>query len=420
MTRTFSSSSTPSISLSSCGTMVFSTSEETPGAAGAEERVHLVEEHDDRRALAGLLAGPLEDQPDVPLGLADVLVEQLGALDVEEVGLALLPPVPACRDLLGQRVGDRLGDQRLAAAGRAVEQHALGRLELVLHEQLGVQVGQLDGVADRLDLAEQPTDLGVVDVRDLFEDELLDLGLRAPSRRRSRSGCRAAASRRRGSSGSSSGSARRTTRSSSALAMTRTRSPSASSSLNITTSPTFSNSRAATTLSASLSMTSWPRCEAVEVDARAHVDAQLAAAGEDVDRVVVVAAQEGAEAGRRLGQPVDLLLELHDLVAGLAQGLGQALVLRRQRRPANAGRPRAGAPGRGSPTGSRSTGAGGRRPRPPGTGPAQRAPRGCGPPHWKRHRMSTSAPPPVLRPYLRDPTTGVVISGSWSRFGRDG
>ena len=30
MTRTFSSSSTPSISLSSCGTMVFSTSEETP------------------------------------------------------------------------------------------------------------------------------------------------------------------------------------------------------------------------------------------------------------------------------------------------------------------------------------------------------------------------------------------------------
>ncbi len=41
--------------------------------------------------------------------------------------------------------------------------------------------------------------------------------------------------------------------------MTRARSPSASSSLNITTSPTCSKSRAATTLSASLSMTSWPR-----------------------------------------------------------------------------------------------------------------------------------------------------------------
>ena len=41
--------------------------------------------------------------------------------------------------------------------------------------------------------------------------------------------------------------------------MTRARSPSASSSLNITTSPTCSKSSAATTLRASLSMTSWPR-----------------------------------------------------------------------------------------------------------------------------------------------------------------
>jgi hypothetical protein len=49
----------------------------------------------------------------------------------------------------------------------------------------------------------------------------------------------------------------------------------------------------------------------------------LRPAGEDVDRVVLVAGEEGAEAGRRLGQPVDLLLELHDLVAGLAQGLGR-------------------------------------------------------------------------------------------------
>ena len=126
--------------------------------------------------LAGLLAGPLEDQPDVALGLADVLVEQLGALDVEEVGLPLLAGLR--RDLLGQRVGDRLGDERLAAAGRAVEQHALGRLELVLLEQLGVQVGQLDRVADLLDLAAEPADGLVGDVGHLFEDELLDLRLR--------------------------------------------------------------------------------------------------------------------------------------------------------------------------------------------------------------------------------------------------
>ena len=37
--------------------------------------------------------------------------------------------------------------------------------------------------------------------------------------------------------------------------------------------------------------------------------------------------EEGAEAGRRLGEPVDLLLERHDLVARLAEGLRQPLVL---------------------------------------------------------------------------------------------
>ena len=39
--------------------------------------------------------------------------------------------------------------------------------------------------------------------------------------------------------------------------------------------------------------------------------------------------EEGAEAGRRLGEPVDLLLELGDLVARLAQGLREPLVLAR-------------------------------------------------------------------------------------------
>jgi hypothetical protein len=55
------------------------------GAAGAKERVHLVEEDDDRHALLGLLAGALKDDADLALGLTDVLVEQLGTLDVEEV-----------------------------------------------------------------------------------------------------------------------------------------------------------------------------------------------------------------------------------------------------------------------------------------------------------------------------------------------
>ena len=84
------------------------------------------------------------------------------------------------RDALRQRVGDRLGDERLAAAGRTVEQDALRRLQLVLEEHLGVQVRQLDRVLDRLDLVVEAADVGVGDVGDLFEHELLDLGAREP------------------------------------------------------------------------------------------------------------------------------------------------------------------------------------------------------------------------------------------------
>ena len=82
------------------------------------------------------------------------------------------------RDLLGERLRDRLGDEGLAAAGRPVEEHALRRLQLVLLEQLRVQERELDGVADRFDLSAQPADVLVGDVGDLLQDELLDLLLR--------------------------------------------------------------------------------------------------------------------------------------------------------------------------------------------------------------------------------------------------
>ena len=148
------------------------------GAAGTEDRVHLVEEHDHRGALGRLLAGPLEDQPDVPLGLADELVQQLGALDVEEVGLGLTRVFAAdLGHLLGQRVGNSLGNQRLSATGRAVEQHAFGRTQRVLAVEILVQERQLDRVADLLDLPAQAADVVVGDVGNLFEHQVLDLGL---------------------------------------------------------------------------------------------------------------------------------------------------------------------------------------------------------------------------------------------------
>lgn len=47
----------------------------------------------------------------------------------------------------------------------------------MLPEQVGVEIGELDRVADHLDLSAEATDLLVADVGDLFEDEFFDLAL---------------------------------------------------------------------------------------------------------------------------------------------------------------------------------------------------------------------------------------------------
>ena len=100
---TFSRPSTPSISLKQLRDDRGLHVRAHARTAGAEDRVHLVEEHDHRGALGRLLTGALEDQPDVALGLADELVQQLGALDVEEVGLRLAGVVATdLGHLLGQ------------------------------------------------------------------------------------------------------------------------------------------------------------------------------------------------------------------------------------------------------------------------------------------------------------------------------
>ena len=109
------------------------------GASGAEQGVHLVEENDDRHAFVRLLLGPLEDQANLTLGLADPLVEELGSFDVQEIGADVGAAGPF-RDLLGEAVGDCLGDEGLATARRPVEEDALRRVELVLTEQILVHV----------------------------------------------------------------------------------------------------------------------------------------------------------------------------------------------------------------------------------------------------------------------------------------
>ena len=60
-------------------------------------------------------------------------------------------------------VGHRAGDQGLARAGRAVEQHALGRVDAQALEDLGVAQGQLDHLADAPGLTAQAADILVGD-----------------------------------------------------------------------------------------------------------------------------------------------------------------------------------------------------------------------------------------------------------------
>src|SRR5437867_7148539 len=145
------------------------------GAAGAEEGVHFVEEDDNGDVLGGLFLGLEEDLADLALGLADVLVEELGALDVEEEALDLLAAFFG--DLFGEVVGDGLGDHGFAAAGRPVEEHALGGGELVLFVVVGVEVRQLDGILDGVDLVAEAADVLVADIGDLLEGEVFDVAL---------------------------------------------------------------------------------------------------------------------------------------------------------------------------------------------------------------------------------------------------
>ena len=164
----------------------------------------------------------------------------------------------------------------------------------MLEEQVGVQVRQLDRVVDLLDLVVEATDVGVGDVGHLFEDELLDLGARdaldeqagASVHEQVLAGAQLArrSARRRA----------RATRSSSARPTISARRPSSSSSLKMTTSPWTSRPRASTTLSDSLSTTSWPRFIVVDLELGVDRDAHLAAGAEDVDGAVVVRAEERA------------------------------------------------------------------------------------------------------------------------------
>ena len=117
------------------------------------------------------------------------------------------------------------------------------------------------------------------------------------------------------------------TSSSSARPTTSARTPSSMTSLIDTTSPVSSGARASTTLKLSLRTTSLPRSSCVEVDVGVRRDLHLAAAREDVDRAVVVLADDHAVGRRRLGELVDLVAQGGDVLARLPQRVAELLVL---------------------------------------------------------------------------------------------
>ena len=142
-------------------------------AAGAEQGIHLVEKHNDRIAVRRSLLGFLEHLPDLSFGLADILVQQLRALYMEEKAANLFSGEMA--EFLRNRIGDRLGNQRLPATGWAIQQDAFGWAELVLCKELWVEEWQLHCVADLLDLLRQPPDVVIADIGYLFEYQLFRL-----------------------------------------------------------------------------------------------------------------------------------------------------------------------------------------------------------------------------------------------------
>ena len=135
----------------------------------SEERIHLVEKDDNRNILARLLSRLHEDFTQLALGFAHVFVQQLGALDVQEVrGRSFACPL---LHLLRKGVGHCLGDQSLPAAWGTVEQNTFGRPKLMLLEYLRMEIGEFDRIPQDFDLIPKTADVGVGDIRDLLEHD---------------------------------------------------------------------------------------------------------------------------------------------------------------------------------------------------------------------------------------------------------
>ena len=206
-----------------------------------------------------------------------------------------------------------------------------GRAELVLAEQVRVQEGQLHRVADLLDLRLEATDVGVVDVGHLLQDQFLDLALGDPLvgvRRARLDHERVAGPDRRaderlgevhdallvGVGDHQCPVARCTARPlQDLLEHHHLADPLVAERVDDVERVVEQDLLAAPQLG--------------HVQRGRDGNPELAATGEDVHRPVVVSREENAVATRRLREAVDLLLERHDLRASLLEGAHQPVVV---------------------------------------------------------------------------------------------
>ena len=122
-----------------------------------------------------LLTGSNKNIANLALRLTDELIEQLGALNVQEIAASSRTRVQrSCTSRQGVR--HSLSNHGLTVTGRTVQQNTLGRRQVVALKNLGVQVRQLHRVANLLNLRAQATNLLIGDVRDLFQNQLLRTG----------------------------------------------------------------------------------------------------------------------------------------------------------------------------------------------------------------------------------------------------
>ena len=237
----------------------------------------------------------------------------------------MLPVFSATRSR--ERVGDGLGDERLAAARRAVQQDALRRLQLVFVEQVRVEVRQLDGVLDRVDLVVESADVVVGDVGDLFEHELFDLGSRQALDEQP-----GACVHEQVITGAELHADQRGAELADALLVGPADDDGAVAARqhllehdDLTGDVAGARQHDVERLVERDLLAS---LDVVEVDLGVHRDAHLAPGGEDVDGAVVVGAEVGAVGRRRHRELLDLLAQGGDVLPRLAQGGGEAFVLR--------------------------------------------------------------------------------------------